>query len=110
MSNMLLNKRADVWRRVGTIGSFADTEVYNQIPCAFVPISKLDHTQPYNFEATHIILVPYWLFLRKEDELRYSRRPLDDYSDVQPVVFVLNGRTPYSQGGNQVVWYASERE
>ena len=111
MANVLLDLRADVWRRIGSLTSgFEDTKIFTQIPCALVPISKLDHQQPYNFEATHTVFLPFWLQLRKEDELRYGRRPLDTYGDVQPMVYVLNGRTPYSIGGLQVVWYATERE
>jgi hypothetical protein len=110
MAGLILDKTATLWRLTPSSPAAFGTTQVQAVTCAIVPVSKLDHISPYSYEATHLVYVPHWLELRKGDEIRYGRRPLDDYNDVQPYVYVISGRTAYSQGGAQTIYYATERE
>jgi len=107
---VLLDKRASIWRKVDVANVFADTEVYGSIPCAIVPISKLDQVVPYAYESTHVIWVPYWLELRKEDQIRYGRRLADAFGNVVPWTYVINGRRQFDLGIRQLAFYSKEME
>lgn len=112
MAGLILDLRASVWRmapRQGG-GGYVEQAVYNAIHCAVVPVTSLDAQQPFAYESTHIIWVPRWLVLRKEDQLRYGRRLPDTAGNVLPWTYVLNGRRRFTQGVPQIAWYAKEKD
>ena len=107
---MILDKLASVWRTSKSGAGYSDGQIYASIQVAIVPISKLDRSNPYAYEATHVLWVPFWLDLRKEDQVRYGRRLPDSQGNVVPYIYVINGKATYSLGVSQVMLYATERE
>ncbi len=84
-------------------------EVYSNISCLIVPVSSFDRMQAFGLESTHIIWVPRWLDLIKEDELRTGRRT-DQMGDLTTMTYVVNGRRLFRIGLQHRAYYASERE
>lgn len=112
MSGLILDRTASVWRTVGTGGgNYALKEAYLAIKCAIVPISSFDSEQSHFYESTHIVWTEHWLVLRKEDEIRYGRRPPDAFNNVIPWTYVVNGRRSFSGlGVAQTAWYCKEKD
>lgn len=110
---MLLDKTASVWRTksVGSSGQLQLAKTFASIKCAIVPISSFDSAQSYSYESTHVLFCGNWLLLRKEDEVRWGRRLPDPFGNVQPWVFVLNGRRSFTAlGPAQVAYYCREKD
>lgn len=102
-----------VWRRVqvgprGINAVYNDTQIVPRVAAAIVPISDFDIHVPYAHESTHIVWVPYWLLLRKEDEVRYGRDDPDASGNVQPYRYTINGRREFRLGIPQRAYYAKE--
>lgn len=108
MQGILLDRVASVTRRVSQPTGYNDTVVYQSIRCAIVPISKLDQATPYAYESTHLIWVDYWLELRKEDQVKWARRPLNPQGDIVPWIYTINGRREFHLGIPQIAYYARE--
>ena len=106
---MILNRTASVWRMIGTPSSFVETQVYGSVRCAIIPISSLDVQQPYAFQSTHVVWMPFWAELMKEDQIRWGRRK-DRYGNVTPWVYFVVGRRDFREGPRQLAWYAQERD
>ena len=109
---MLLDKTASVWRFVSNAGAnpgSTNTQVYPAVKCAIVPISSFDAVVPYARDSTHVLWVPYWLSLRREDEVRYGAL-LDVAGNRIAQVYVVNGRRRFSIGTSQTAFYVREKE
>jgi hypothetical protein len=108
-----LTERARIYRSVADPSqgpnARSDQQIYADIPCQIVPISS--HTLPgqYFQESTHVIWVPRWLSLLKEDEIRSGRRT-DPFADVEYYVYVIDGRPRFKIGLPHREYYASERD
>lgn len=110
MPGLILDRTAAVWRMNAATGGYTETPVFSAIRCAILPVSKFDAQVSYALQSTHVIWVAHWLELRKEDELRVGRRLADAFGNVQPWIYVINGRSQFSPGIPTTAFYASERE
>ncbi len=113
MPGLLLDKRAAVYRFTNNPGSVpgqAETQVYPVIQCAIVPISSFDAAQSYGYEQTHVIWVPKWLALRKDDEIHWGQRLPDNYGTVAPNVYVVNGSRTFTHAPFQAAYYCREKQ
>lgn len=79
--------------------------VASTIRAAIVPISSFTAEQPYARESTHVVWVEPWLLLRLQDEIRAGVRDRDDYNDVQPERYIINGRRVFTGIGPRAVTY-----
>jgi hypothetical protein len=108
-----LTERATIYRSIGEpskgINVRTKREVFSDIACQVVPVSSFDRMQAFGLESTHIIWVPQWLELLKEDELRTGRRT-DQMGDLTTITYVVNGRRLFRIGLQHRAYYASERE
>lgn len=86
------------------------TQLYPNVPCLIVPVSSFDRMNAYGLESTHVVWVPRWLTLLKEDEVRVGRRTEPVTGTVTPIVYVVNGRRMFKVGLRHKAFYASERE
>ena len=84
--------------------------VYTDIPCQIVPVSSFDRMSAYSLESTHVIWVPAWLELHKEDEVRVGRRTDPISGTVTTLIYVVNGRRRFRIGLPHRAFYATERE
>lgn len=89
---MQLTERTDIWRFVGAYdGGRTQQLVYTQVPCLRVPLSSFDKlagalsssmrpSVPSEYfrsegrQATDVFLLPTWVAVRADDELRRGRR------------------------------------
>lgn len=89
---MQLTERTDIWRMVGTYDAGKSMQaVYTQVPCLRVPISSFDKlagalsssmrpSMPSEYirsegrQATDVFLLPAWVAIQADDELRRGRR------------------------------------
>jgi hypothetical protein len=85
-------------------------QAYPTIPCLIVPVSSFDRVQAYGLESTHVVWVPQWLELLKEDEVRTGRRTDPVSQAVSPYVYVVNGRRKFRVGLIHRAYYATERD
>ena len=108
-----LTERADVYRTIAqpTKGPNvrAESKVYSGIACQFVPMSSFDRQQAYSLEATHVLWVPRWMDLKKEDQIRTGRRT-DPFNNQLTYVYVVNGRRRFRLGLQHRAYYCTERE
>lgn len=111
-----LTERTDLWRMVGTYdGGKTMKAVLTQVPCLRVPISSFDKlaaaltardtTPSESFrsqgrQSTDVFLLPAWVDVREDDELRRGRRT-DITGTVVPFRFTVNGVRDYEQFGYQ---------
>lgn len=112
-----LTDRCEVWRFVQADGSKPMTAVYTRVPCLRVPVSSFDKvaaalsaattgTQPSEFtrsearESTDVFLVPSWITLRTDDELRRGRYT-DNNGTVVPYRYSVDGIRAYDSFGYQ---------
>lgn len=114
MQGILLDLRVSVYRPVragtGATAKYTETLIAPQVPAAIVPVSKQDTYTAYAHESTHIIWVPYWLFLQKEDQVRQGRADPDPLgvASPQPRIYTVTGRREFRMGIPQVAYYAKE--
>lgn len=115
---MQLTERCDIWRMLGTYeGGKAMGAAYTQIPCLRVPISTLDKiasslsaatsgSSPSEFfrsqarQATAIFLVPEWVSIMEDDELRFGRRH-DTTGQIAQYRYTVAGIRTYDDFGYQ---------
>lgn len=89
---MQLTEKTDLWRMVGTYdGGKAMQAVYTRIPCVRVPISSFDtiaaalsssmrsgipseYFRAEGRDSTDVFILPDWLQVQTDDELRRGRR------------------------------------
>lgn len=109
---VVLTRRGDVYRSVaaggGQLGANMQT-VYSQIAFEVVPISDFDTKLSYAYQATHVLWVPRWLSLYKDDEVRYGQ--YRTAAGVQQAYrFRVNGKRIFKTGFRQTAYYVTERE
>lgn len=115
---MQLTERCDIWGWVGEFdGSKQIKMLYEQIECLRVPISEMDkvaaalstamtNSTPTEYfrsqarQATALFLVPTWVNVREDNELRYGRR-LDLTGAVQQHRYTVSGIRTYGTFGYQ---------
>lgn len=111
-----LTELTDIWRMVGTYdGGKQMTAVYTRIPCLRVPISSFDKvaaslvarstgsTEGFHVEgreSTDIFLLPSWVPIQTEDELRRGRRT-QVTGTVAQYRYTVNGIRDYEGLGYQ---------
>lgn len=106
---MILDQVASIWRKVGNSSvGYQDTQVYGSITCAIIPISKLSHEEPYARESTHLIWVPHWIVLHKEDVVRYGRQIPGPANDIVQWMYTITSRSRFIPGIPQANYYARE--
>ncbi len=107
---LVLPQKAAVWRQTddGT-GGRNESQVIKTVDCLVVPVSRFDRQSPYALEATHVLWVPGWLTLFKEDEVRYGRYATL-YGDIEPYVYVVVGRREFRFGQQGRAYYTTERQ
>lgn len=111
MSPPILDLEVAVFRNFSVGGgSMSTQQAFARLRCAIVPVSRLDSPQDYAYESTHVVWVPHWIALRKEDELRYGRRPPDPFGNIVQFVYVLNGHTRITQSVQLHAYYAREKD
>lgn len=119
----ILDLSVAVWRNLPVLPPGAAAQNFKlqptkwtNVPASIVPISSFDQSQPYSYGSTHVLWVPYWLDLLKDDEVRYGRRPRDEFSQlaaaqIVPFVYVVNGRRRFpGQGPTLTAYYAKEKD
>jgi|ERR1700729_851473 len=108
-----LTERTAVYRSVAEplkgVNVRSKQQVFADVPCQIVPVSSFDRMQAFSLESTHVIWVPRWLELLKEDELRTGSRT-DQMGDLASIVYVVNGRRLFRIGLQHRAFYCSERE
>lgn len=108
-----LTARASIYRSVAEpskgVNVRSKQQVFADIPCQIVPVSSFDRMQAFSLESTHVVWVPRWLELLKEDELRTGTRT-DQMGDNTAIVYVVNGRRRFAIGLQHRAFYVSERE
>jgi hypothetical protein len=108
-----LTERADVYRTVAQPAKGpnvrAEAKIFAGIPCQIIPMSSFDRQQAYSLEATHVVWVPRWLELLKEDEIRCGRRT-DPFNNQLTYVYMVNGRRRFRLGLQHRAYYTTERE
>lgn len=113
MSFPVLTRTGQLWRKVPTNGpgqlGEAMTMLVPALAFEVVPVSRFDSQQPYTLEATHILWVPRWQELRKEDEVRYGEWT-NSLGVTQPFRYVVNGKRQFRTGFRQTAYYCTERE
>jgi hypothetical protein len=115
---MQLTERTDVWRMVGTYdGGKTMQAVLTRVPCLRVPISSFDKlasalsastrsNSPAEFfrsqgrESTDVFLLPAWVTVKTDDELRRGRR-VDINGNAVPYRYTVNGVRTYETFGYQ---------
>jgi hypothetical protein len=111
-----LTERCDIWRMVGTFEGGKQMEaVYTRVPCLRVPISSFDkvanalvvrntgNTESFRSEgreATDVFLLPTWVPVQYDDELRRGRRT-DITGQVVPYRYTVGGIRDYEGLGYQ---------
>jgi hypothetical protein len=113
-----LTERCDVWRMVGVYDQGKTmTAVYTNAPCLRVPISGFSklaaalsasstaHSPSERFliearQATSVFLIPSWMRLFTDDELRRGRR-VDINGNAVPYRYTVNGIRDYEGLGYQ---------
>ena len=108
-----LTERADVYR-TGALPSKGpnvrgEKRILKGVACQIIPVSSFDRVQAFNVEATHVIWLPAWIELLKEDEIRCGRRT-DQFGDLLTYVYVVNGRRRFRLGLQHRAYYCGERE
>jgi hypothetical protein len=108
-----LTERADVYRTQAQPAKGpnvrGNARIFQAIPCQIVPMSSFDRQQAYSLEATHVIWMPRWCELVKEDEIHSGRRE-DPFGDQLTYVYVVNGRRRFRIGLQHRAYYCTERE
>ena len=113
-----LTERCDIWRMVGTYdGGKSMQAVYTRVPCLRVPISSFDKvaaalaardtgaTEGFHVEgreSTDVFLLPSWLPVKIEDELRRGRFTSVSGA-VQQYRYTVDGTRDYETFGYQDV-------
>jgi hypothetical protein len=111
-----LTERCDVWRMVGTYDAGkTEKPVYTRVPCLKVPMSSFDKVaqslvgrssaasesfRSGGRESTDLFLLPSWVPVLTDDELRRGRR-VDVTGAVQPYRYTVNGIRDYEGLGYQ---------
>jgi hypothetical protein len=111
-----LTERTDIYRMVGTYDGGKTTQaVYTRVPCLRVPISSFDQvaaalvarttgeTESFRSEgrsSTDLFLLPDWVNVQIEDELRRGRRT-DITGAVVPFRYTVDGVRDYEGLGYQ---------
>lgn len=110
MGPPILDRTVSVWRRVNNpTGQPRQIKaaVYSAIRASIVPISSFDADKDYARESTHVIWVPHWLVLRRDDEIRWGQRDADNFGDVAAEAFIVVGRRLFThQGPRERSYYA----
>jgi len=108
----VLTRRGTVYRKVQAsqtqLGA-TDVIVYPFIAFEVVPVSDLDRVVPYALEATHILWVPRWASLHKEDVVVYASYA-NTFGARAPFRFVVNSRHQNVRGLPNTGYYCTERE
>ena len=111
-----LTEQCEVWRMVGQYDGGKQMEaVYTRVPCLRVPISSFDKvaaalvarstgaTESFRSEgrtSTDVFLLPSWLSVQVEDEIRRGRR-LDVRGAAVPYRYTVDGVRDYEGLGYQ---------
>lgn len=111
-----LTERTDIWRMVGAYdGGKTMKAVYTRVPCLRVPISSFDKvaaalvarstgsTESFRSEgrsSTDVFLLPSWVGVQVEDELRRGRRT-DITGTVGQYRYTVDGLRDYEGLGYQ---------
>lgn len=116
MLGLLLDQVGSVYRLIrgtqgNTLASLAAemTQVYASVPCQIVPISSFDRVESYSFNSTHLLYVPLWISLQKEDEMRLGRRTLAETPSVVARAYAVNGERTFRLGGQQHSYYCNQK-
>lgn len=115
---MQLTESCDIWRMVGTFDQGKTmTAVYKRVPCLRVPISSFDKvaaalaarntgmTEGFHVEgreSTDVFLLPSWVAVQSEDELRRGRFT-GITGTVQQYRYTVDGARDYETFGYQDV-------
>lgn len=109
---LVLTDRAAVYRSVAepAKGPRARSQqtIFDALACLVVPVSSYDRVAPYARESTHVVWVPRWATLIKEDELRVGYRQ-DVFADRLEFVYVVEGVRRFKFGFQHRAYYVSER-
>lgn len=107
-----LTELCDIWRMLGAYeGGKEMGAAYTRVPCLRVPLSTFDKlaaslsaattgTSPSEYfrsqarQATAVFLIPAWVGVQEDDELRYGRR-IDVSGAVQPYSYTVVGIRDY---------------
>lgn len=110
---VVLTRVGQVWRSIPTVSQpglgEAMTMIVPSIRFEVIPISRFDREQPYALEATHLLWVPRWQELRKEDEIRYGEWT-NSQGVTQAFRYVVNGKRQFRVGFINTAYYCTERE
>ena len=108
---LILDRTVQVWR-FSSVSGFGqhqtETILYPSLKAAIVPVSNLAAEQAFGYEATHIIWIPAWAHLRREDEVRWGRRDDDAFGDVEMLRYTVKGGRLFKLGGTQRAYYSKE--
>lgn len=109
---VILTRRGQLWRKVQASQAALGTNdhlVMAVLPFEVVPVSEPDRVIPYARESTHLMWVPRFVSMRKEDEVRWGAY-VNAAGVEQCYRFVVNGKDAYQTGFRGAAYWVTERE
>lgn len=99
-----------MWRKTTASDSWDDAVVYTSIPCAIVPISQFDSISPFFRESTHVVWIPNYIVMRKEDQLKVNGQAPTPEGDNQPIVYTVDGRGDFRLGMTEIIYFVRAQD
>lgn len=98
-----LTGRCDLWRMVlQPSGQKLMVGYQTRVPCLRVAISGLDSLPAFARESTDVFILPTWLAVREDDEIRLGRR-VDADGNPSQYRYTIDGVRRFDQFGLDVL-------